>query len=89
VRSNQSLALSLRSSPNPNPHAPYTAYTGAPLFCLSLAAQCRNAPFWKRCGGLGFVPPHLHHHHIKILMHINPKLDLGFAAIKLAAGFLE
>jgi hypothetical protein len=32
---------------------------------------------------------HLLHHHIKILMHINPKLDRASAAIKLAAGFLE
>jgi len=42
----------------------------------------------------------LHHHHIKILMHVNPKsahrtdpsfggLGARFAAIKLAAGFLE
>src|SRR6266487_1585256 len=37
---------------------------------------------------LGIGAALLHHHHIKILMHINPKLDAGFAAIKLAAGFL-
>jgi hypothetical protein len=32
---------------------------------------------------------HLHHHHLKILMHINSHLDRAFAAIKLAAGSLE
>jgi len=31
----------------------------------------------------------LANHHIKILVHINPKLNVCFAAIKLAAGFLE
>jgi hypothetical protein len=34
------------------------------------------------------APLHLLDHHIKILMHINPKLDRASAAIKLAAGFL-
>jgi hypothetical protein len=33
-------------------------------------------------------PALLHHHHVKVLMHINPKLDVGFAATKLAAGCL-
>jgi hypothetical protein len=32
--------------------------------------------------------PFLHHHYLKILMHINPKLDRVSAAIKLAAGSL-
>jgi hypothetical protein len=30
----------------------------------------------------------MHHHHIKILVHINAELDASSAAIKLAAGFL-
>jgi hypothetical protein len=30
----------------------------------------------------------LHHHNVKILMHINPKLDRASAALKLAAGSL-
>jgi hypothetical protein len=38
---------------------------------------------------LGIGSTHLLDHHIKILMHINPKLDRASAAIKLAAGFLE
>jgi hypothetical protein len=37
---------------------------------------------------LGIGSAHLLDHHIKILMHINPKLDRASAAIKLAAGFL-
>jgi hypothetical protein len=37
---------------------------------------------------LGISSAHLLDHHMKILMHINPKLDVSFAAIKLAAGFL-
>jgi hypothetical protein len=36
----------------------------------------------------GIGPSFLHDHDIKILVHINPKLDDRFAAIKLAAGFL-
>jgi hypothetical protein len=31
----------------------YCRPSGDPLFCLSRAAQKRNASFWKRCGGLG------------------------------------
>jgi hypothetical protein len=38
---------------------------------------------------LGIAPVFLHHHHVKILVHINPKLDRSNAAIKLAAGSLE
>jgi hypothetical protein len=38
---------------------------------------------------LGIAPALLHHHHVKLLVHINAKLDVGFCAIKLAAGFLE
>jgi hypothetical protein len=37
---------------------------------------------------LGISAAQLHHHHIKILVHINPKLDVSFAPIKLAAGSL-
>jgi hypothetical protein len=37
----------------------------------------------------GITPALLHHHHIKFLMHVNSHLDRAFAAIKLAAGFLE
>jgi hypothetical protein len=38
---------------------------------------------------LGIGAALLHHHHVKILVHINSKLDRSSAAIKLAAGFLE
>src|SRR6266540_5576575 len=44
---------------------------------------------WKSLRRLGIGTIHLLHHHIKILMHINPKLDRASAAIKLAAGSLE
>ncbi len=44
--------------------------------------------FVKTLRRLGITRAFLHHHHIKILMHINPKLDRASAAIKLAAGSL-
>jgi hypothetical protein len=37
---------------------------------------------------LGIGSAHLLGHYIKILVHINPKLDLSRAPIKLEAGFL-
>jgi hypothetical protein len=37
---------------------------------------------------LGIGSAHLLDHYIKILVHINPKLDRASAAIKLAAGSL-
>ena len=45
--------------------------------------------FLKTLRRLGISPLHLLHHDIKVLMHINPKLDRASAAIKLATGFLE
>ena len=44
---------------------------------------------FETLGRLGITPAHLHHHRVKILVHINPKLDDRFAPIKLGAGFLE
>jgi hypothetical protein len=35
---------------------------------------------------LGVATILLHHYDVEILVHINPKLDVGSAAIKLAAG---
>jgi hypothetical protein len=57
------------------------------------AACARGSPVQERLlpkalRRLGIGPAHLLDHHIKILMHINPKLDRASAAIKLAAGFL-
>jgi hypothetical protein len=49
-------------------------------------AQKRFLP--KALWRLGITPAHLLHHHVKILVHINPKLDHFLAAIKLAAGSL-
>jgi hypothetical protein len=45
--------------------------------------------FGKTLRRLGIAPIFLHHHHVKILMHINPKLDRASATIKLAAGSLK
>ena len=45
--------------------------------------------FLKALRRLGIACPHLHHHHVKLLVHINPKLDHLDATIKLAAGSLE
>src|SRR6266542_3181085 len=49
-------ALNWRCSAKPNPHASYTACTSVPQRA-SLVAQCKNASFLKRCGGLGLAPP--------------------------------
>ena len=43
---------------------------------------------WESLRRLGIGSAHLLDHHIKILMHINPKLDRSSAPIKLEAGFL-
>jgi len=53
---------------------------GHPLHERMLAKSLRR---------LGISPALLHHYHVKILVHINPKLDWLGAAIKLAADFLE
>lgn len=45
--------------------------------------------FLKTLRRLGISPLHLLHHDIKVLMHINPKLDDSFAPIKLRAGSLK
>jgi len=50
-------------------------------------------PMHKRFFGeslrrFGIASALLHHHHVKISVHINPKLDRSRAAIKLAAGSL-
>jgi hypothetical protein len=44
--------------------------------------------FAKTLRRLGISAALLHHHHIKILVHINPEVDRASAAIKLAAGSL-
>jgi hypothetical protein len=57
------------------------------LLLLGRPVQERLLP--KSLRRLGISSTHLFDHHIKILMHINPKLDWLGAAIKLAAGSLE
>jgi hypothetical protein len=57
---------------------------------LSLAAPVEKRLLAKALGRLGVHSALLHHHYVRVLVHIiNPKLDVGFAAIKLAAGSLE
>jgi len=56
---------------------------------FELGRPIEERSFGKTLRRLRIAPTFLHHHHVKFLMHINPKLDVGFAAIKLAAGFLE
>src|SRR5437762_1996327 len=63
------------------------------VHCGSLLLQSRR-PVQKRLlpetlWRLGIASAFLHHHNIKLLVHINPKLDRSSAAIKLAAGFLR
>ena len=62
------------------------------VHCGSLLLQSRR-PVQKRLlpealRRLGIASAFLHHHGVKLLVHINPKLDHSSAAIKLAAGFL-
>jgi hypothetical protein len=52
---------------------------------LELGRLMQERLLAKALRRLGIRPAH----HIKILMHINPKLDRASAAIKLAAGSLE
>ena len=55
---------------------------------LELGRPMQKRLLLKTLRRLGIAPIHLLDHHVKILVHINPKLDVGFAAIKLAAGSL-
>ncbi len=59
-----------------------------PGLALELGCPVQKRFLAETLRRLGITPSHLLHHHIKILVHINPKLDLHFSAIKLAAGFL-
>ena len=53
-------------------------------FCRPMQ-ECLFAKALRR---FGVAPVHRLDHHVKILVHINFKLDRSRAAIKLAAGFL-
>src|SRR5439155_22156508 len=55
---------------------------------LELSRPMQKRLLLKTLRRLGIAPIHLLDHHVKILVYINPKLDVGFAAIKLAAGSL-
>src|SRR5438132_13625071 len=55
---------------------------------LELGRPIQKRLFCKSLWLLGVASAFLHNHHVKILMHINPKLDRASAAIKLAAGSL-
>jgi len=59
---------------------------GATLLKLGRPVQQCLLP--KALRRLGITSAHLLDHHIKILVHINPKLDRSSAPIKLEAGFL-
>jgi hypothetical protein len=59
--------------------------------CQGVAGACGGwykGFFLPTLRRLGIIPSHLHHHRVKILVHINPKLDVRFARIKLQAGSL-
>jgi hypothetical protein len=55
---------------------------------LEFGGPVQKRFFSKALWRLGITSPLLQHHGVKFLVHINPKLDDGFAAIKLTAGFL-
>src|ERR1700686_4742697 len=59
----------------------------AALF-LESARPMQERFFLETLRRLGIAPAHLFDHHVKILVHINSKLDRSGAAIKLAAGSL-
>src|ERR1700730_10880671 len=59
-----------------------------PLLSLELGRPMQERFFSETLRRLGITPSLLLDHDIKILVHINPKLDRSSAAIKLAAGFL-
>jgi hypothetical protein len=52
---------------------------------LQLGCPVQKRLLSKSLRRLGIGSAHLLDHHIKILMHINPKLDRTVAVIKLAA----
>jgi len=55
---------------------------------LKLGRPVQEGLLIKTLRRFGISAALLHHHHVKILVHINPKLDATTAAIKLAAGSL-
>jgi hypothetical protein len=70
------------------------------FLALELGRPVQQGIFAKTRRRLGITSTYLLHHHIKILVHINPKsangrtrpvasLMIAFAPIKLGAGFLE
>jgi hypothetical protein len=59
-----------------------------PAALFELGRPVEKRFFLESLGWLGIGAAHLHHHRVKILVHIDPKLDHFAAAIKLAAGFL-
>jgi hypothetical protein len=79
--------VSARCNPNPNPHASYGVDKRGLAFELGRTMQKRL--LGQTLGRLGISPALLHNKGVKVLVHINPKLDAGFATIKLTAGFLE
>ena len=66
----------------------HRVHFGARAFLLELGRPMQEGLLVESLRRLGIGPAHLLGHHIKILMHINPKLDRSSAAIKLAAGSL-
>src|SRR6266704_92372 len=64
---------------------------GVHLVSLLLKFGCpeHKGFFFEALRRLGVAPAQLFDHHVKILVHINSKLDHTSATIKLAAGFLE
>jgi len=61
---------------------------GARALLLEPGCPIQERLLPKALRRLGIGSAHLLDHHIKILMHINPKLDRSSAPIKLEAGFL-
>src|SRR6184192_1379785 len=80
-------ALRLRCKEKPKPARFIDCmHFGAPL--LKLACPMQERLLVESLRRLRITPFYLLDHHIKILMHINPKLDRSSAPIKLEAGFL-
>jgi hypothetical protein len=60
-----------------------------PAFALEPGRPVQERLFLETLRRLGHALTHLGHHYVKVLVHINSKLDERFATIKLAAGSLK
>ena len=78
--------LPLQAKPKPARFVDRVDLRSAPLFELGRPAQKRF--LFEPLRRLRIAPSFLQHHHVKLLVHIDSKLDHRLARIKLRAGSL-